>query len=701
MSVIRILDPALANQIAAGEVIERPASVVKELLENAVDAGARTITVEVEAGGSRLLRIADDGHGMSAEDAGLCVTRHATSKLENEAGLWRLKTLGFRGEALASIAAVSRFSLTTRQAETPNAWQVQLSPEPAKPAPQKEAPRWKVKEAGRAPGTTVEVRDLFYNVPARKKFLKAEPTEHTHIIATCLKVALAHPTLRLRLLKNGRLSKEWLPADDLAARARAVWQQLTLFTFNADVTPSPADSARQAKRDVHGARGKRPMSTQVQGALSSAQDARPGLGRMHFFVNGRPIHDRSLARAVAFGYGDAIPRGHYPSGVLHLRIDPGEVDVNVHPQKHEVRFASPRQVMEAVTRTVALSLTRDGHRPTTQRPTRQRPASRPPARPLPSGAPPLPATPYMTRAPQAPAAALREGGTAQLFANAARDTPTPRGTPKQDALRRPPSPPPSRPERHPRGQANAPKASSRSDSQACATPAHADAKTCRIVGRTRRGQVVFENAHGVHLADLSRVAVCAQARALLQTWKAGGHVPSRPLLVPRRIDLATETLDLLLSLKQDFARLGLDCDALGSTLLAVRTVPQGLPLEGIDAFMQEVLETLAAHKADITAETQGAPTHASRARPHTTTFLEGLLQRIATRTADDASDKTDASLIDILRLADVAETTGTHAVARANGLVHSALLDAVGPLPPLTAQDDNRNAVKTPATDTP
>lgn len=320
---IRVLDDALADQIAAGEVVERPASVVKELLENAVDAGATRIAVEIEGGGCARIRVVDDGIGMSADDAALSVRRHATSKLRSVADLQAIATLGFRGEALPSIASVSRFSLLTRERDAIVGTQVDV--EGGAPA--------KVLDAGCAPGTTIEVRDLFWNVPARLKFLKSRPTESGHVAAVCMRVALANPELAVSLSNDGRSMRQYLRAASFIERAESMFAGETLVAIE----------AQQA--NVH-----------ITAGLGPPERARNGASGLHLLVNGRPVRDASLARAVAYAYGSVLPPGRYPVGAFHLRVPPEWVDVNVHPQKLEVRFQDSRMVFDIVTRLLARQL---------------------------------------------------------------------------------------------------------------------------------------------------------------------------------------------------------------------------------------------------------------------------------------------------------------------------------------------------------
>lgn len=320
---IRILPDTLADQIAAGEVVERPASVVKELIENAVDAGAQRVSVEIEDGGLRAIRVTDDGSGMSAEDAALSVQRHATSKLRTREDLFCIRTLGFRGEALPSIASVSRFSLTTRQRSDVGGTLLRIEG----------GTQRDVREAGCAPGTRIEVQDLFYNVPARLKFLKSKPTESGHVANTCLRAALAHPALALSLSRDGRKSHEFLPGQNSYERACAAFPDEPLTAYEAQCEGAA-----------------------IRAALGAPERARSGAAHLHLFVNQRPVRDLALARCISFAYGSVLPPGRFPVGTIHIELDPGDVDVNVHPQKLEVRFARGRALLDAITRALAHKL---------------------------------------------------------------------------------------------------------------------------------------------------------------------------------------------------------------------------------------------------------------------------------------------------------------------------------------------------------
>ena len=320
---IRLLDDTLIDQIAAGEVIERPANLVKELLENAIDARATAITVSVEDGGRAQVRVSDDGIGMSPEDAALSIQRHATSKISAFDDLVRVSTLGFRGEALPSIGSVSRMTITTRPKRDLEGTRIVVEGGEVR----------EISPAGCPPGTTVEANDLFYNVPARKKFLRARQTETSRIFEVCQRLALSHPELRLLVTSDGRTARQYLPASGLAERAYQVFGEVAL-------------------QEIHAERD----GVILDAVLAPLELARAGARQLFLFVNGRPIVDRGLARAIAFAYGERLPPGHYPRGLVSLRLPPEDVDVNAHPQKTEVRFKQPAHLVDRVTRMIASRL---------------------------------------------------------------------------------------------------------------------------------------------------------------------------------------------------------------------------------------------------------------------------------------------------------------------------------------------------------
>jgi DNA mismatch repair protein MutL len=326
MSKIRVLPDQLANQIAAGEVVERPASIVKELIENAIDAGATRLRVDIESGGRRLIRIADDGEGMMRDDAILAFERHATSKIKTADDLGAIVTLGFRGEALASIAAVSKVKLLTQTANDLVGTQVEIHG----------GKMLNVKDAAFARGSEFEIKSLFFNVPARLKFLKSEATESFHIANLVTHYALANPKLSFTLTNNGRESISVTPVETLRERAYQL--------FGGDFV--------DALIEVYGESGE----TRVTGFVSSPSVTRTTKDAQYFFVNGRYVRDKVLSRALTEAYRAMMPSGVYPSAMLFVELPPHDVDVNVHPAKTEVRFVRTTIVHDTVRDAIRASI---------------------------------------------------------------------------------------------------------------------------------------------------------------------------------------------------------------------------------------------------------------------------------------------------------------------------------------------------------
>src|SRR5256714_724593 len=332
MSKIRVLSDQLANQIAAGEVVERPASVAKELVENSIDAGARRVSVDVEAGGRRLLRVADDGCGMTRDDALLAFERHATSKISRAEDLNTIRTLGFRGEALASIASVARVELVTQLADEAEGTRILI-----------EGGRMRdVQTAARPRGTTLTVRDLFFNTPARRKFLRSEATESFHLMNLVTHYALAHPEIAFVLTNNGRETLRATAAADLRERAYQI--------FGAEFLDG-----------LLAVEGGLMNVARARGYVSAPRERRTTRDAQYLFVNGRFVRDRLVARALTEGYRSVLPHGVYPAALLFIEVPPEEVDVNVHPAKTEVRFRRASAVADIVRESVRAALAVGGY----------------------------------------------------------------------------------------------------------------------------------------------------------------------------------------------------------------------------------------------------------------------------------------------------------------------------------------------------
>jgi DNA mismatch repair protein MutL len=355
MSKIRVLPDHISNLIAAGEVVERPASVAKELVENAIDAGATRIVIDVESGGRRLLKINDDGEGMSRDDAVLAFERHATSKISKADDLNAIATLGFRGEALASIASVARVELLTLTKDASAGTRVII-----------EGGRMRdVKDAAHPTGTTISVRDLFFNTPARRKFLRSEATESYHLTNLVTHYALAHPEISFTLTNNGRETLRVAPAKDLRERAYQIFgaQFLDGLLEVDNGVSEPTETSFSL-----------PQIAKVRGFVSAPRDRRTSRDAQFLFVNGRFVRDRLIGRALSEGYRSILPHGVYPVALLFIDVPLEEVDVNVHPAKTEVRFRRAAAVADSVREAVRAALASAGFAPSAE--VRDAPATR-------------------------------------------------------------------------------------------------------------------------------------------------------------------------------------------------------------------------------------------------------------------------------------------------------------------------------------
>jgi DNA mismatch repair protein MutL len=523
---IRVLEDALADQIAAGEVVERPASVVKELIENAVDGEAKRVQVEIEGGGCTLIRVVDDGIGMCADDAALCLRRHATSKLRAISDLQAIRTLGFRGEALPSIASVSRFRLTTREREALSGIEAQVEAGAVA----------QLREVGCAPGTVIEVRDLFFNVPARLKFLKSRPTESGHVGSVCTRMALAHPELGITLSNEGRTTRQFLRAGSLLERAQAVFAGEALVAIGGEI----------------GWLG-------ISAALGAPERARSGALGLHLLVNGRPVRDPSLARAVAYAYGSVLPPGRYPIGALPLRVPADQVDVNVHPQKLEVRFRDSRDVFERVTRLVAKQLGTSAW-------------SGPGRRGAGYWHERLQLAPAPERAPlhaELPAAAATEPDGWGLAAATLPDRPA-GGVADDDRTR--------------------PHASGPSSAQQALAPA-GFFSSLRVLGQVRRMLLICEGPDALYVIDQHAAdeRVCFDR---LRRAYAAREVKLQQLLFPERVSCSDSEAALVALHAVALRQVGLDCSLLGPNTAAIHTVPALLQRAAPARLLRDMLSEL-------------------------------------------------------------------------------------------------------------
>ena len=513
MPRIRILPDILSNKIAAGEVVERPAAVVKELVENAIDAGGRRIVVEIEAGGRRLIRVADDGAGMDPDDTLLALERYATSKLASDEDLFAIRTLGFRGEALPSIASVSRLTLVSRPADLSAGTEVRV-----------EGGRiLNVSETGAPPGTMVTVKDLFFNTPARRKFLKTVQTEMGHIGDCLAGLALGHPDIDFRLIHNGKATRRWPAVSDSGDRV-------------ADVL------GRSLQDDLF------PLALENESAAVTGWAASPRVNRstsrgVHLFVNGRHVKARALLHAVMQGYRQRLMKGQFPVAVCHVRVPADQVDVNVHPTKHEVRFARQREVHGVVAGAVAAALDQADRR---QRPGAGR--SPHPRTPLPSGI----------------------GESIRRYQQSSFDN----GTPARTPLTRPPAEPD--PARETRRQAN--------------LWHQGRFARLNVIGQFRRTYLLCESEEGLIIIDQH----AAHERVYYEQLKrrrGSTNAAAQKLLIPETIELSHREAALLQDLLPVLAPLGFGIEPFGGTTFAVKAAPLML-LEGeLGPVIREILET--------------------------------------------------------------------------------------------------------------
>lgn len=539
---ISILDDALADQIAAGEVVERPASVVKELLENAIDAGASRVRVEIEGGGCARIRVIDDGSGMSPQDAALSIRRHATSKLRAVEDLQRLRTLGFRGEALPSIASVSRFALTTREAAALGGVRIEVE---AGSEP-------RIAEIGAPAGTAVDVRDLFFNVPARLKFLKSRPTESGHVAAVCMRAALAYPALALTLTSDGRTTREWLAASTLADRARMVFPDEQLASFSA------------ARDDV-----------QIDAALGTPERARMGATGLHLLVNGRAVRDQALARAVAFAYGSVLPPGRYPVGVVHVRLPLELVDVNVHPQKLEVRFADARNVLDAITRAIAKQLGTSAFGGPAQRSASYwdarlaslpRPQKQEDLGPDPWGLGSASASGSDSDSAAVSGSASAPASFSPSFSFSASDSDSASPPGIAESLTAVPT---DQPDLLPRGFFG----------------------SLRVLGQVRRMLLVCEGNDALYVLDQHAADERLRFDRLRRSYLAR-EVATQRLLFPERVTCNEVEVALVESQGETLSSVGLECSVLGPATVAVHTVPALLPRAAPERLLRDLLGEL-------------------------------------------------------------------------------------------------------------
>ncbi len=534
---IHLMSDILASQVAAGEVVERPASVVKELVENSIDAGAHSIRVEIRRGGVSLIKVTDDGCGMSKEDAALCLQRHATSKLMQVEDLFAIRQLGFRGEALPSIASVSHLTLTTRRAGDVEGWSLSCEGGVANP----------LMNAGCAPGTEISVSNLFFNTPVRRKFLKSDETESGHIEHQVRLHALAFPELRFTLIRDGQQVFDVPATHDMRQRiAEFVGRETAAALMR--IRPTEAPGVR------------------VSGYLMPISAARRNRRMQYVFLNGRPIEDQIINRAVRDGYG-GFPPGLHPALFLYLEVEPALVDVNVHPAKREVRFRRPAEVTMAIMDAVAATLAAHA-RGTEPEPVETaasasvQPESAPvaaPVRPAPAVAPVLP------RETPRPALVLK-----------------PLVTPRQQEFELPSAP----------VSASSPAPVFTPVAQPLNLP------NFRHIGTLHNQYAIFENTEGMVL--LSPRA--ARERIIFERLQESNRHPliSQQLLVPELLELDTRDMGIAMEVKPQLEQAGFQLSPFGRNTLRVEAVPAILPLRKVGDFVQELLRVFTSGEVRLT-----------------------------------------------------------------------------------------------------
>ncbi len=608
MNRVRLLPEQVANQIAAGEVIERPASIVKELVENSLDAQATRITVEIQAGGRSLVRVLDDGLGMSRDDALLCLERHATSKIRKAEDLAAIVTMGFRGEALPSIASVSRFSLTTRERadDSPEGTQVIVNG----------GKIVEVKAAGSAPGTNVEVRSLFFNLPARRKFMRTEETEAAHVQHYLTLAALAFPEVAFTFVKDGRTIWQLAAhksgpdaAEKLAAlreRLRALLGETKLLPveFTTEFIESRAAPEEESFETALPANTSPPAPHASHFRLWGLIGV-PGVSRstredQFVFVNRRPVENRGINFALLEGYHTALMKGRYPVCCLFLEIDPAAVDVNIHPSKREVKFHREGDVRRSVAQGVRKALLKF-HSPETSKETVQPPAShiQHPGGSTPTTAP-IPATDELPNfvttsaksiSPIPQQTPLRMGFAPKPLASgnpltqspvaAATHIPTgktvdlPTESPPPSAFRLPPS-----------------------ASPLLSVP-------LRLVGVVGRLYVVLESDRGLVLLDQHAAHERILFEQMLERLEQGMQSPAQRLLLPETLELSPRDANFLRGQLATLTRLGVGLSEFGERTFLLDALPPFVKVADARSFTLNLVDELKAAGQELNSARLG------------------------------------------------------------------------------------------------
>ena len=548
MSKIRVLADHVANQIAAGEVVERPASVAKELVENAIDAGATRITIEIEAGGRRLLKVSDDGEGMVRDDAVLAFERHATSKIRETEDLGAIGTLGFRGEALASIASVARVELTTCIEGASAATRVAI-----------DGGRMRdVKDAAHPRGTTIAVRDLFFNIPARRKFLRSEATETYHLTNLVTHYALAHPEIAFTFVNNGREVMRAAPAKDLRERAYQIFGAEFLENL-LEVNSGDAQIAR------------------VTGFVSAPRDRRTSRDSQYLFVNRRFVRDRMIGRSLSEGYRSILPHGVYPAALLFIETPLEDVDVNVHPAKTEVRFRRQAAVADAVREAVRAALASASFVPPPQEPepiaTATAAFSSIAPQPRIEFVPPPPPPPIVPRPPVEASGEEIARDIEVMIQSASKSVPSVAFPPLNSA-----------------------------EKLAREVTPETLSANIRPLGQLEESFIVATDDEGLLLIDQH----VAHERVLFDKYRAleaERRTESQQLLVPETFDLTPAQAAVFDDLAPELEKYGFELMRLSGRTVAVKAIPADLPSGEARNMLAELLETVDAEKKSSARET--------------------------------------------------------------------------------------------------
>jgi DNA mismatch repair protein MutL len=637
MNRIRLLPEQVANQIAAGEVIERPASVVKELVENSLDAQATHVTVEIQAGGRSLVRVVDDGFGMSRDDALLCLERHATSKIRRAEDLAAIATMGFRGEALPSIASVSRFTLTTRERDSDSPEGTQIIINAGKIL--------EVKAAGRAPGTSVEVRQLFFNLPARRKFLRTEETESAHIQHYVTLAALAYPEVAFTFQRDARLVWQ-LPAvktgSDASARLAALRERLRvlhgeeqkLLTVDYSAKMPSSDEVEDTPTPPSDF-GLRTSEFHLWGFIGAPGVSRSTREDQHLFVNRRPVENRGLNFALLEGYHTALMKGRYPVACLFLEIDPAAVDVNIHPAKREVKFHREAEVRRLVAKAVKQSLLEfhtgkpqpGGPTPVAQAALSSlgRPAVGQPVPPVEQSA-----------LPNFPAAL--QPAPAQLPEPFGQAPPQRMGFGPAPDRSEPPPPPTRSPEAHltpvthltqvtpPPAGADIPPASPASQAPSPPSPVPRPTPLAepvpllnvplRLVGVIGKLYVVLESDRGLVLLDQHAAHERILFEQMLSRLEQHDQAPSQKLLLPETVELSARDASFLREQLPALTRLGVGLSEFGERTFLLDALPPFVKAPATRRFVLELVDELKAAGRELNSLRLGEHTVAKTVCRH-------------------------------------------------------------------------------------